>query len=92
MYSAVRRTTEARVPPFSALKTVVYDLSPSRAREHTCDLLDSSNGELVCDDLAGYKVGFERHDRNRVHGSCLENTLTSDQSCAFQLTTCLHPI
>lgn len=45
--------------PFSALKAVVYDFSQSRAGEHARNL-GSWNGELVCDDFAGYKAGFER--------------------------------
>jgi transposase len=45
--------------PFSALKAVVYDFSQSRTGEHARNFLDSWNGKLVCDDFAGYKVGFE---------------------------------
>ena len=46
--------------PFSALKAVVYDFSPSRAGEHARNFLGTWNGKLVCDDFAGYKAGFER--------------------------------
>ena len=46
--------------PFSALKAVVYDFSPSRAGEHARNFLGSWNGKLVCDDFAGYKAGFEK--------------------------------
>ena len=40
--------------PFSALKAVVYDFSPSRAGEHARNFLGQWNGKLVCDDFAGY--------------------------------------
>ena len=46
--------------PFSALKAVVYDFSPSRAGEHARNFLGTWNGKLVCDDFAGYKAGFEK--------------------------------
>ena len=46
--------------PFSALRAVVYDFSPSRAGEHARNFLGSWNGKLVCDDFAGYKAGFEQ--------------------------------
>ena len=46
--------------PFSALRSVVYDFSPSRAGEHARNFLGTWNGKLVCDDLAGYKAGFEQ--------------------------------
>ncbi|HHK0532126.1 TPA: IS66 family transposase [Pseudomonas aeruginosa] len=46
--------------PFSALKAVVYDFSPSRAGEHARSFLGTWNGKLVCDDFAGYKAGFEQ--------------------------------
>ena len=46
--------------PFSALKAVVYDFSPSRAGEHARNFLGTWNGKLVCDDFAGYKAGFEQ--------------------------------
>lgn len=45
--------------PFSALKAVVYDFSPSRAGEHARNFLGKWNGKLVCDDFAGYKASFE---------------------------------
>ena len=45
--------------PFSALKAVVYDFSPSRAGEHARNFLGTWNGTLVCDDFAGYKASFE---------------------------------
>ena len=45
--------------PFSALKAVVYDFSPSRAGEHARNFLGAWNGKLVCDDFAGYKASFE---------------------------------
>ncbi len=45
--------------PFSALKAVVYNFSPSRAGEHARNFLGTWNGKLVCDDFAGYKVSFE---------------------------------
>ncbi|VVN98784.1 IS66 family transposase ISPpu14 [Pseudomonas fluorescens] len=44
--------------PYSALKVVVYDFSPSRAGEHARNFLGPWNGKLVCDDFAGYKAGF----------------------------------
>ncbi len=46
--------------PFSALKAVVYDFSPSRAGEHARNFLGTWNGKLVCDDFSGYKAGFEQ--------------------------------
>lgn len=46
--------------PFSTLKAVVYDFSPSRAGEHARNLLGAWNGKLVWDDCAGYKAGFEK--------------------------------
>ncbi|MDB1112235.1 IS66 family transposase [Pseudomonas extremaustralis] len=46
--------------PFSALKAVVYDFSPSRAGEHARNFLGTWNGKLVCDDFAGYKASFEQ--------------------------------
>ncbi len=46
--------------PFSTLKAVVYDFSPSRAGEHARNFLGAWNGKLVCDDFAGYKAGFEK--------------------------------
>ena len=46
--------------PFSALKAVVYDFSPSRAGEHSRNFLGTWSGKLVCDDFAGYKAGFEK--------------------------------
>lgn len=46
--------------PFTAVKAVVYDFSPSRAGEHARNFLGSWNGKLVCDDFAGYKAGFEK--------------------------------
>lgn len=45
--------------PFSALKAVVYDFSPSRAGEHARNFLGTWNGKLVCDDFAGYKASFD---------------------------------
>ena len=45
--------------PFSALKAVIYDFSPSRAGEHARNFLGTWNGKLVCDDFAGYKASFE---------------------------------
>ena len=45
--------------PFSVLKAVVYDFSPSRAGEHARNFLGTWNGKLVCDDFAGYKASFE---------------------------------
>jgi transposase len=56
--------------PFSALKAVVYDFSPSRAGEHARNFLGAWNGKLVCDDFAGLQGWIrEGHDRNRLHGS-----------------------
>src|SRR6195952_1470859 len=46
--------------PFTAVKAVVYDFSPSRAGEHARNFLGAWNGKLVCDDFAGYKAGFEK--------------------------------
>jgi hypothetical protein len=48
-----------RTTPFSALKAVVYDFSPSRAGEHARNVLGTWNGKLVCDDFAGYKASFD---------------------------------
>lgn len=45
--------------PFSVLKAVVYDFSPSRAGEHARNFLGTWNGKLVCDNFAGYKASFE---------------------------------
>lgn len=49
-----------RTTPFSVLKAVVYDFSPGRAGEHARNLLAQWNGELICDDFAGYKASFEQ--------------------------------
>ncbi|HBN8607994.1 TPA: IS66 family transposase [Pseudomonas aeruginosa] len=46
--------------PFSALKAVVYEFSPSRAGEHARNFLGAWSGKLVCDDFAGYKASFEQ--------------------------------
>lgn len=46
--------------PFSPLKAVVYDFSPSRAGEHARNFLGQWNGKLVCDDFAGYKASFQQ--------------------------------
>lgn len=46
--------------PFSPLKAVVYDFSPSRAGEHARNFLGQWNGKLVCDDFAGYKASFHQ--------------------------------
>lgn len=46
--------------PFSALKAVVYDFSPSRAGEHARNFLGQWNGKLVCDDFVGYKASFQQ--------------------------------
>ncbi len=46
--------------PFSPLKAVVYDFSPSRAGEHARNFLGQWNGKLVCDDFAGYKASFKQ--------------------------------
>ena len=46
--------------PYSDLKAVVYDFSPSRAGEHARNFLDSWSGKLVCGDFAGYKASFEQ--------------------------------
>ncbi|MNV62651.1 Transposase IS66 family protein [compost metagenome] len=46
--------------PFSALKAVVYDFSPSRAGEHARNFLGSWNGKLVCDDFAGHNPASRR--------------------------------
>jgi len=43
---------------FESLKAVVYDFCESRAGEHTRTFLGGWNGSLVCDDYAGYKMGF----------------------------------
>jgi hypothetical protein len=48
------------ITPFSALKAVVYDSSPSRAGGHARNFLGTWSGKLVCDDFAGYKAGFEQ--------------------------------
>jgi transposase len=46
--------------PFSVLKAVVYDFSPSRAGEHARNFLGLWNGKLVCDDFGGYKASFQQ--------------------------------
>ncbi len=46
--------------PYSALKAVVYDFSPSRAGEHARNFLGAWNGKLVCDDFGGYKASFQQ--------------------------------
>ncbi len=46
--------------PFSALKAVVYDFSPSRAGEHARNFLGLWCGKLVCDDFGGYKASFQQ--------------------------------
>ncbi|MFE8073471.1 IS66 family transposase [Marinobacteraceae bacterium S3BR75-40.1] len=43
---------------FSDLKAVVYHFAPSRAGEHARAFLGDWQGQLVCDDYAGYKAGF----------------------------------
>jgi transposase len=45
--------------PFSVLKAVLYDFSPSRAGEHARNFLGPWSGKLVCDDFAGYKASFQ---------------------------------
>jgi hypothetical protein len=45
--------------PYSGLKAVVYDFSPSRAGEHARNFLGAWNGKLVCDDFGGYKASFQ---------------------------------
>ncbi len=44
--------------PFSTLKAVVYDFSPSRAGEHARNF-GTCNAKLVCNDFAGYNASFE---------------------------------
>jgi len=44
--------------PFSALKAVVYDFTPGRGGRHARDFLGDWQGQLVCDDYAGYRAGF----------------------------------
>jgi transposase len=44
--------------PFSKLKAVVYDFTPTRAGEHARNFLEDWQGKLVCDDYSGYKAGF----------------------------------
>jgi len=46
--------------PYSGLKAVVYDFSPSRAGEHARNFLGAWNGKLVCDDFGGYKASFQQ--------------------------------
>lgn len=46
--------------PFSKLKAVFYDFSPSQAGEQARNFLGAWNGTLVCDDFAGHKAGFEK--------------------------------
>lgn len=46
--------------PFSPLRAVVYDFSPSRAGEHAHNFLGQWNGKLVCDDFAGCKASFQQ--------------------------------
>lgn len=43
---------------FESLKAVVYDFCESRAGEHARTFLGGWKGSLVCDDYAGYKMGF----------------------------------
>jgi transposase len=43
---------------FEDLKAVVYDFCESRAGENARSFLGQWRGSLVCDDFAGYKVGF----------------------------------
>jgi transposase len=38
--------------PFSALKAVIYDFSPSRAGEHARNCFGTWKGKLACDDLS----------------------------------------
>lgn len=45
--------------PFSALKAVVYEFSPSRAGEYAPNFLGAWHGKLVWDDFAGYKASCE---------------------------------
>jgi transposase len=45
--------------PYSGLKAVVYDFSPTRAGEHARNFLGAWNGKLVCDDFGGYKASFQ---------------------------------
>ena len=49
--------------PYSGLKAVVYDFSPSRAGEHARNFLGAWNGKLVCDDFGGYKTSFQLAER-----------------------------
>jgi len=45
---------------FSALNTVVYDFAPGRSGEHARAFLQGWQGNLVCDDFAGYKESFRQ--------------------------------
>lgn len=44
---------------FSGLNSVVYDFAPSRSGEHLRRFLEGWQGQLVCDDFAGYKASFQ---------------------------------
>jgi hypothetical protein len=52
--------------PFSALKAVVYDSSPSRAGEHARNFLGTGSGKLVCVDFAGTDARLRRHNCSSV--------------------------
>ena len=45
--------------PFATLNTVVYDFAPNRSGEHARNFLNGWQGQLVCDDFAGYKASFK---------------------------------
>lgn len=47
-------------PKNAAFKAVVYDFSESRAGKHARAFLGDWQGQLVCDDYAGYKACFEQ--------------------------------
>jgi len=42
------------------LQAVIYEFAPSRAGRHAREFLKGWQGQLVCDDFAGYKAGFEQ--------------------------------
>lgn len=46
--------------PFSALKAVLYDISPSRAGEHARNFLGQRSCKLVFDDFSCYKANFQQ--------------------------------
>ncbi len=46
-------------PRQGPLQAVIYEFAPSRAGKHARAFLKGWQGKLVCDDMAGYRAGFE---------------------------------